>query len=155
MELAILVYVIDLVLKLSELSEAFLGIVFGFILVWFLVLLFGSIEDFYSKEDFKRHFKKYFPLKTTVLAGIFVFLIPNTQTMKYVGAAYLVQTTFESEFVQETATLSQKAIVNQLKEWAGDAPEIKPMLEQIGVQVRDKVQKEIDNLPKEEQNESK
>jgi len=147
-ELAILVYVIDLLLKVVTFSKGFLGLM---VFVTFCWALFGLLISYsYSSEDTKRHFKKYYPYKLMILAGFLIFLIPNPQTMKYIGSAYLVQTTFESDFVQETASLSQKAIIKQLKVWAADSPDIKPLLNEIGVEnvelVKEKALQEVDKV---------
>ena len=61
-----------------------------------------------------------------------------------------MQTTFESDFVQESATLSQKAIIKQLKVWAADSPDIKPLLNEIGVEnvelVKENALQEVDKV---------
>lgn len=148
MELAILVYVIDLLLKVVSFSKVFLVLM---AIVTFCWGLGGGVISYrYSSDDAKRHFKKYYPYKLMILAGFLIFLIPNQQTMKYIGAGYLVQSTFESDFVQETATLSQKAIIKQLRVWAEDSPEIKPLLNEIGVEnvelIKEKALQEVDKV---------
>ena len=152
MELAILVYVIDLLLKVVEYSELFLWIMLVITIIWALVVVSEKsdlpFED--VEEHIKRNIKKYYPYKLMILAGFLIFLIPNQQTMKYMGAGYLVQSTFESDFVQETATLSQKAIIKQLRVWAEDSPEIKPLLKEIGAEnveiVKEKALQEADKF---------
>ena len=150
MELAILVYVIDLLLKLVSFSKGFLGIMAGVSVMWVMIAGMLRSDNVYEVDDAKRHFKKYYPYKLMILAGFLIFLIPNQQTMKYIGAGYLVQTTFESDFVQETATLSQKAIIEQLRVWAEDSPEIKPLLNEIGIEnvelVKEKALQEVDKV---------
>lgn len=146
MELAILVYAIDLLVKMTTFSENFLISMAGVTFIWCFVGALYFSDNGYSTEDIKNHFKKYYPFKTIILAGFLIFIIPNTQTMKYIGAAYLVQTTFESDFVQETATLSQKAIVKQLKVWAEDNSEIEPLLKEIGVEVKETALQEMDKV---------
>ena len=39
-------------------------------------------------------------------------LLPTEKTLQYAGAAYLIQSTYESEFVQEAGSLAGKAITN-------------------------------------------
>lgn len=58
-------------------------------------------------------------------------LLPTEKTLQYAGAAYLIQTTFESEFVQEAGSLAGKAITNQLRKWAADNPDVNGLLESI------------------------
>lgn len=148
MELAILVHVIDLLLKVVTFSKGFLGLMVFVTFCWGFGG--GVISIHYSLDDAKNHFKKYYPYKLMILAGFLIFLIPNPQTMKYIGAGYLMQTTFESDFVQESATLSQKAIIKQLKVWAADSPDIKPLLNEIGVEnvelVKEKALQEVDKV---------
>lgn len=150
MELAILVYVIDLLLKVVSFSKGFLWVMTGVSVMWALVAGSANADGLYETEDAKRHFKKFYPYKLMILAGFLIFLIPNQQTMKYIGAGYLVQSTFESDFVQETATLSQKTIIKQLRVWAEDSPEIKPLLNEIGAEnvelVKEKALQEADKF---------
>ena len=150
MELAILVYVIDLLLKVVSFSREFLWIMVPVSFMWVVVAGYANADGIYETDDAKRHFKKYYPYKLIILAGFLIFLIPNQQTMKYIGAGYLVQSTFESDFVQETATLSQKAIIKQLRVWAEDSPEIKPLLKEIGAEnveiVKEKALQEADKF---------
>lgn len=146
MDLLFLVWGIDLLLKTVTFSKVFLTVMFGLSVLWVVTGFMACVENAYSSEDFKRHFKKYYPYKLIILAGFLVFLIPSPQTMKYMGAAYLLQSTFESKFVKETATLSQKAIINQLKVWAEDSPDIVPMLENIGVEVKEKALQEVNKV---------
>lgn len=150
MELAILVYVIDLLLKVVSFSKGFLWIMAAVSVMWALVAGSANADGVYEVDDAKRHFKKFYPYKLMILAGFLIFLIPNQQTMKYIGAGYLVQSTFESDFVQETATLSQKAIIKQLRVWAEDSPEIKPLLNEIGAEnvelIKEKALQEVDKV---------
>jgi len=146
MELVLLVWVIDLLLNVDNFLAAMLICIAGLSAVYFLIAGLASIGGDYSSQDCKRHLKKYVPYKTIIAALVITWLIPSSQTMKYMGAAYLVQTTFESEFVQETATLSQKAIINQLTVWAEDTPDIVPVLEELGVEVKEKALQEVSEV---------
>lgn len=58
-------------------------------------------------------------------------LLPTEKTLQYAGAAYLIQSTYESEFVQEAGSLAGKAITNQLRKWATDNPDVNGLLESI------------------------
>lgn len=136
MELALLVYIVDLVTGLDSFLAKILvtiavlsglGVVFGF--------LASVIEKVYTLTQMLDFIKKYYPVKTLAFALLIVWLIPSTQTIKYMGSAYLIQETFQSEFVQESITLSQKAVINQLQSWAEDDTEIKSLLESADIPV--------------------
>jgi hypothetical protein len=58
-------------------------------------------------------------------------LLPTEKTLQYAGAAYLIQSTYESEFVQEAGSLAGKAITNQLRKWATDNPDVNGLLESL------------------------
>jgi len=58
-------------------------------------------------------------------------LLPTEKTLQYAGAAYLIQNTYESEFVQEAGSLAGKAITNQLRKWATDNPDVNGLLESL------------------------
>lgn len=55
-------------------------------------------------------------------------LLPSDTTMKYMAGAYLLQSTYQSDFVQQAIPLSQKAVLNQLNRWAEDSTELKNLL---------------------------
>lgn len=147
MELALLVYIVDLVTGLDSFLAKILvtiaalsglGVVFGF--------LTSVIEKVYTLTQMRDFIKKYYPVKTLAFALFIVWLIPSTQTIKYMGSAYLIQETFQSEFVQESITLSQKAVINQLQSWAEDDTEIKSLLESADIPVPKLItEKEIPN----------
>jgi hypothetical protein len=67
-------------------------------------------------------------------------LLPTEKTLQYAGAAYLIQSTYESEFVQEAGSLAGKAITNQLRKWATDNPDVNGLLESLE-QTKDKAEK--------------
>lgn len=129
MELALLVYVIDLILKVNIVS----WILFAVAVCLPILAFLGTGLDRGDTEQAKESFKKYLKPKTIAALLTVSLLIPTTQTMKYIGAAYLVQTTFESEFVQETVTLSQKAVIKQLQAWAEDNTDIKELIESVDI----------------------
>lgn len=44
------------------------------------------------------------------------------------AGAYLLQSSYQSEFVQTALPLGQKAVLNQLKRWSEDSEELKDLL---------------------------
>ena len=124
MEIALLVWAVDLLSKLGSFLNTLLGLLLGSIVIAVLVTGFALIEG----EDFKPCWKKYFPTKILFATLFFVWIIPSQQTMKYIATGYLIQETFESEFVQETVTLSQKAVIKQLQIWAEDNTDIQELI---------------------------
>ncbi len=136
MELAILVYIVDLITGLdSFLTKALAGFV-GFTAAALVIGFLASvIENCYTLKQMWDFIKKYYPVKTLSIVLFVVWLIPSTQTIKYMGSAYLIQNTFQSEFVQESITLSQKAVINQLQSWAVEDTEIKSLLESVDIPV--------------------
>jgi hypothetical protein len=75
------------------------------------------------------HFNKLKWLTVTMLS--LHLLLPTEKTLQYAGAAYLIQSTYESEFVQEAGSLAGKAITNQLRKWATDNPDVNGLLESL------------------------
>lgn len=130
MELALLVYVIDLILKVNIVSWILFAVA---VCLPVLTFLFVMMDYNTTTEQAQTSFKKYFKPKTIAVLLTVSLLIPTTQTMKYIGAAYLVQSTFESEFVQETVTLSQKAVIKQLQTWAEDNTDIQELIESVDI----------------------
>lgn len=130
MELLWLVYIVDLISKLGGFLTFFIGTVTGISLITIFVSAVAFLE---CDVDIKPYWKKYFPLKTIVAALLLTWIIPSTQTMKFMAAGYLIQTTFESEFVQETVTLSQKAVIKQLQTWAEDNTDIQELIESVDI----------------------
>ena len=142
MELALLVYVVDL---LSKLSGFLVGGLFTISLITvmggFICLMWASDADEDDRVEMKNYWKKYYPVKTILAAMFLVWAIPSTQTMKYIAAGYLIQETFESEFVQETVSLSQKAVIKQLQTWAEDNTDIEQLLESVNMPLPEQLQK--------------
>jgi hypothetical protein len=62
-----------------------------------------------------------------MLIGLQV-LLPSDNTIKYMAGAYLIQSTYDSEFVQTALPLGQKAVLNQLERWSKDSEELKDLL---------------------------
>lgn len=131
MELALLVWVVDLLSKLGD----FLGFTLVLFSAATVVALFGTMFALADNYEVRSYWKKYFPTKTLASVLFFAWIIPSQQTMKYIAAGYLIQETFQSEFVQESITLSQKTVINQLQSWAEDDTEIKSLLESADIPV--------------------
>ena len=138
MELALLVWGVDLLSKLGDFLEATLTI-FGVVVG---MALFGSMVALCENYKIKPYWKKYFPTKTLSVMLFFVWIIPSQQTMKYIAAGYLIQETFESEFVQETVTLSQKAVIKQLQVWSEGDNDIQELLNSVDLPLPKKTTKE-------------
>lgn len=72
-------------------------------------------------------------LKVAALSMLVLhLLLPSEKTLQYAGGAYLIQTTYESGFVQEAGGLAGKAVINQLRKWSTDNPDIDSLLESVG-----------------------
>ena len=139
MGLALLVYVVDLLLNLNVV----LWVVFGIAVVVPCITWFAAAAGDYPADFAKgiKNFKRFFYTKTVTTVFAIAILIPSEQTMKYMGAAYLVQSTFQSEFVQETVSLSQKAVIKQLQSWAEDNTDIEQLLESVDIPVPNELKK--------------
>lgn len=119
MELALLVWLVDL------LGSAEKGL--GLLLTILLVVGTTSILGFMIfAEEINT---KYAYWKTAIAVGFLIVLIPSEKTIQYMAGAYLIQTAYQSEFVNKASELGQKAILNQLSKWAEDNPEVKTLLE--------------------------
>lgn len=129
MELALLVWFVDLLSKLGSFSFAIL-LIFGGLGIAAGV---ASIPAKAEGCDVKHYWKKYFPVKTLFAALLLVWLIPSEQTMKYIAAGYLIQTTFESDFAQEAITLSQKAAIKQLQVWSEGDSDIQELIKSVNL----------------------
>ena len=57
--------------------------------------------------------------------------LPTEKTLQYAAGAYLIQTTYQSDFVQEAGSLAGKAVTNQLRKWAESNPDIDTLLESV------------------------
>ncbi len=129
MELALLVWVVDLLTKLG----GFLGFALALFSGVIVVALFGTMCALSDNYEVKSYWKKYFPTKTLITGLLLVWIIPSQQTMKYIAAGYLIQETFESEFVQETVTLSQKAVIKQLQIWSEGDTDIQELIKSVDI----------------------
>ena len=144
MELMFLVWLVDLLVTLDNA----IGGVLDNIEPIFALTIVGCVVGFMfygmifqpDGETMVRDLKKVFSIVKTsfkkryiIIPLVLAWLIPSPKVMMYMGGAYLAQSTFESDFVQETATLSQKAVINQLTLWSEEAPELNEVLESLGV----------------------
>jgi len=67
------------------------------------------------------------------IAGLLIglnVLLPSDTTMKYMAGAYLVQQAYDSDIVQTAAPIAKQAVINQLKTWAVDNPDINQLVQQ-------------------------
>lgn len=146
MELALLVYIVDLITGLDSFLTKLLYITTACsaagLLIGFLV---ATVEDVYSLKQMFAFIKKYYPVKTLLAALFTVWLIPSQATMKYIAAGYLIQETFESEFVQETVTLSQKAVIKQLQVWSEDNSDLQELIKSVDLPLPKSTIKEENN----------
>lgn len=129
MELALLVWFVDLLSKLGSFSFAIV-VIFG---ITGFVAIFVSVPATVEGCDVKHYWKKYFPVKSLFTALLLVWLIPSEQTMKYIAAGYLIQNTFESDFTQEAITLSQKAAIKQLQVWSEGDSDIQELIKSVNL----------------------
>jgi hypothetical protein len=148
MELAIVVYLVGLVGSLAEnLPSIMKGLiclaVLGGVLVVFDFLC--RLEDVDSSDGSwttKTNYIFFWP-KTFIALLVLHVSLPTQDTIKYMGAAYLVQTTYESEFVQEAGSLAGKAITNQLRKWAESNPDIDSLVQSV-----DETKQSVETLSK-------
>lgn len=119
MELALLVWLVDLLGNIKHM----LGIIFGLLL---LVAVLSILGYLIINEELNT---KYAYWKTALFILGLNTLIPSEKTIQYMAGAYLIQTAYQSEFVNKASELGQKAILNQLSKWAEDNPEVKILLD--------------------------
>lgn len=130
MELALVVYLVNILAEV----DTWLGGAVGLIVVAYVIFTIGvTIKD--SAENNCQltlpKLKKHLPIKTFCSVLVLSVLIPTPDTLKYMAGAYLIQTTYESEFVQEAGSLAGKAVTNQLRKWAESNPDIDTLLESV------------------------
>lgn len=130
MELVWLVYLVDLLNTVKIAS----GVLLGCLIALALLCLLGYIER--HSEDKKAEYIQWWKKnclwhKTIALMLTLCVFIPSTDTIKYMAAGYLVQTTYQSEFVQQAGSLAGKAVINQLRTWSEANPDINTLLESI------------------------
>lgn len=75
--------------------------------------------------------KKFIYFKTSIFLLVSSIIIPNEKTAQYMAGAYLIQSTYESDFVQKATPLAQQAVLNQLKMWAKDNRELETLVGQM------------------------
>lgn len=124
MELMLIVWAVSILSGLPALLSS-LALVWVFATI-ILFLPFAEGDVSIAKPYFIKYL--YYP-KLAVLGLILFLVIPNEKTMKYMAGAYLLQTTYESDVVQEAIPLGKKAIINQLKQWASDNEELAALME--------------------------
>lgn len=119
MELALLVWLVDLLGS----AEKGLGAVVTLLCIVGALTVVGFLIFFEKVET------KYVYWKTILTLGFLIVLIPSEKTIQYMAGAYLIQTAYQSEFVNKASEFGQKAILNQLSKWAEDNPEVKTLLD--------------------------
>ena len=127
MELMLIVWLVSIISNLPKLIVIILGILSA---IWFACIL-GASTEYDDKRKAERYAycrEKLFRWKTGLALLVALAVIPNESTMKYMAGAYLLQTTYQSDFVQQAIPLSQKAVLNQLNRWAEDSTELKNLL---------------------------
>ena len=130
MELAVVVYLVGFIERVST----FLGL--SLMLMGFAALItLGALvvnHGTYNAEERTPRIKSrgYWP-KTFFASAILLVILPSQDTIKYMGAAYLVQSVYESKEVREIGSLASDAVKNQLKVWATDNEEINTLLETV------------------------
>lgn len=106
MELALLVWMVSWLNPL------------GFLVCISSILMFGvSIAaklafSFDADPDVVEVAKKFMYFKTSIFLLVLSIIIPNEKTAQYMVGAYLIQSSYESEFVQKATPLAQQAILN-------------------------------------------
>lgn len=127
MELMLIVYGVSL---LSSIQFAATGVlIFGSILMAILYVVsvpqsYDDKEEREQKASIRSKLKPWYLIVALTLSMV----IPNESTMKYMAGAYLLQSSYQSEFVQTALPLGQKAVLNQLKRWSEDSEELKDLL---------------------------
>lgn len=119
MELALLVWLVDLLGNLK-------GLLIAAMVCLAVVAIFTVLIKLVDSGEFDT---TYVYWKTALTVSILVVLIPSEKTIQYMAGAYLIQTAYQSEFVNKASELGQKAILNQLSKWDEDNPEVKTLLE--------------------------
>jgi hypothetical protein len=135
MELALLVYVLNLLLNIDHFFGGFVG---GLFFIAIISSVFGAIAFSDSRNDWEeiRDFLwKYFLWpKVLVMSLVICLFIPDEKTMQFMAGAYLVQTVYEADFTQKAGKLAGEAVINQLEVWAADNEKVKELLDQVDAQ---------------------
>ncbi len=136
MTLALLVYVVNLLTSIDNFLGGLVGAMIVFAIAAGTLSFFAhDPRDEEGWKEWRAFVYKYiiWP-KTLVLSLLITWLIPDQKTIEYMGAAYIIQETYESEFVQKAGTLAGQAVLNQLTVWAKDNGEVEKLLEQLKAQ---------------------
>ena len=136
MTLALLVYIVNLLTSVDNFLGGLVGamIVFGTAAGIFSLLAHGPRDEEGWKEWRAFVYKYVIWPKTLVLSLLITWLIPDQKTIEYMAGAYIIQETYESEFVQKAGTLAGQAVLNQLAVWAKDNGEVEKLLDQLKAQ---------------------
>ena len=131
MELAAVVYLVGFIERVSIFLGLFLVLVGIAALVTFGVLTANKSAGIYEEEAPRIEAKGYLLVKTFLASAVLLVVLPSQDTIKYMGAAYLVLSVYESKEVREIGSLASDAVKNQLKVWATDNEEINTLLETV------------------------
>jgi len=133
MNLLLVVYFVNLLVSADNFLNGLIGALI--IIALIAVVVVGAHLGDLSEEEtvvFKRKVYKYALWPKTIIFSIFIcWVIPNEKTMQYMAGAYIIEQTYNSDFVQQASTLAGKAVLNQLANWAVDNGEVETLLNQL------------------------
>jgi hypothetical protein len=135
MELALLVYVLNLLLTIDHFFGGFVGLLFFVAVVSSVcgaMALSDRDNDWNTVRDFL--YKYFLWPKVLVMSLVICLFIPDEKTMQFMAGAYLVQTVYEADFTQKAGKLAGEAVINQLEVWAKDNEKVKELLDQVDAQ---------------------
>jgi hypothetical protein len=133
MNLLSVVYFVNLLVSADNFLNGLIGALIIIALIAVVVVL-AHLGDFSEEETvvFKQKAYKYALWPKTILFSIFMcWVIPNEKTMQYMAGAYIIEQTYNSDFVQQASTLAGKAVLNQLANWAEDNSDVETLLNQL------------------------
>jgi hypothetical protein len=128
MELALLVWLVSLLTSLDNFAQVAFAVGVTFTLLCGLLLLVVPEKEW--NNEIRVNCKNYlFIPKTTLCLFLVTWIIPSEKTIQYMAGAYLLQSVYQSDIVNKAAPLAEKAILNQLKSWAKDNPEVENLIQ--------------------------
>lgn len=136
MTLVGIVYLVNLLTSVDEFMFWVALLLSGLALIgsWLL----GLVTMPNNKEEWREWREKCYKYcvwpKTLVATLLLTWLIPNEKVIQYMAGAYIIETTYNSEFVQKASTLAGQAVLNQLSVWAKDNGELEHLLTQLEAQ---------------------
>ena len=127
MELMLIVWLVSIISNLPEFLCLFVVPLMVAAAIGLLVVYDPWDEEVRAERLALWEEHVFYP-KTIIAMLIALVIIPSESAMKYMSGAYLLQSTYQSDFVQQAIPLSQKAVLNQLNRWAEDSTELKNLL---------------------------